>query len=177
MRARERFGLSVTISILSLPDLFGGKICAALDRQHPRDIFDVKLLLEDEGLTPEIRKAFVVYWVSHDRPMHELIDPPRRDMRRLFEGELRDMTDDPVAYEDLVEAREKLIRLLKQDLTVDERRFVVSIKEGQPRWELLGIEGLDKLPAIQWKLLNIRKMEPKKHQEHLHNLKEKLGLL
>jgi hypothetical protein len=37
-------------------DLYGGKLCAALDRQHPRDLFDVGLLLRNEGITPAIRR-------------------------------------------------------------------------------------------------------------------------
>jgi len=56
-RAEELFELSVTAQTLSLADLYAGKLCAALDRQHPRDLFDVKLLLDNEGMTDEIRKA------------------------------------------------------------------------------------------------------------------------
>ena len=73
-KAEKTFEMSTKISILKLSDLYGGKICAALDRQHPRDIFDVKLLMENEGITDEIRKAFVVYLAGHDRPINELID-------------------------------------------------------------------------------------------------------
>ena len=40
-KAVEVFGRSATMRIVSMPDLFGGKLCAALDRQHPRDLFDV----------------------------------------------------------------------------------------------------------------------------------------
>ncbi len=54
-KAKEEFGMSVGIKTLANADLFGGKICAALDRQHPRDFFDIKILLENEGITPEIR--------------------------------------------------------------------------------------------------------------------------
>lgn len=175
-KAEEKFEMAFSVKVLSLPDLFGGKICAALDRQHPRDFYDIKLLLESEGLTPEIRKAFVVYWVSHDRPMHELIDPTRRDFREIYEKHFLGMTDDPIGYDSLVQVREELIRRLQRELTDEERRFIVSVKEGKPQWTLLDIEGLDKLPAIQWKLLNIRKMPPDKHREHLRKLREGLGL-
>lgn len=175
-RAVKQFGLRVSTATTSGPDLFGGKICAALDRQHPRDLFDIKILLENEGITPDIRRAFVVYWVSHDRPMHEIIDPPRLDFKALFESAFVGMTDDPVSYEDLVSAREKLILQLARDLDEAERKFVVSIKEGKPAWGLLGIDGLDRMPAIQWKLHNIGLMDRKKHEEQLRQLKEKLGL-
>lgn len=175
-RAVRQFGLRVSMTTTSGPDLFGGKICAALDRQHPRDLFDIKLLLENEGLTPDIRRAFVVYWASHDRPMHEIIDPPRLDFKVLFESAFVGMTDDSVTYDDLTSAREKLIQQLARDLNEAERKFVVSIKEGKPEWGLLGIDGLDKLPAIQWKLRNISRMDRKKHAEQLRQLKRKLGL-
>jgi hypothetical protein len=40
----------------------------------------------------------------------------------------------------------------------------------------LGVAGADKLPAIQWKLQNIRKMDAGKRLEQLKRLKDKLGL-
>jgi len=67
-KVEDVFGY-VAVPVVSLADLYGGKICAALDRQHPRDLFDVKLLLENEGLTEEVRKATLVYIISHPRPI------------------------------------------------------------------------------------------------------------
>lgn len=157
-------------------DLYGGKLCAALDRQHPRDLFDVKVLLENEGITDEIRKAFIVYLVSHDRPISELLDPARKDFRRIYENEFAGMTVEEVEYDDLIAARETLIETLNKELTDAEKEFLVSLKEGQPMWGALGIKGIDKLPAIQWKLMNIQKMNKKKHAESLEKLKRKLGL-
>ena len=54
------------MSVLTLPDLYAGKLCAALDRQHPRDLFDVKLLLENEGISADLRRTFLVYLISHN---------------------------------------------------------------------------------------------------------------
>jgi predicted nucleotidyltransferase component of viral defense system len=113
-RAEELFELSVTAQTLSLADLYGGKLCAALDRQHPRDLFDVRLLLENEGITDEIRKAFVVYLASHDRPIHELLDPAAKDIRRIYENEFAGMTVDSVSYRDLIAARDALIKTLRE---------------------------------------------------------------
>ena len=59
--AQEAFEMAVSVTALAPADLYGGKICAALDRQHPRDLFDVKLLLADGGIGEATRKAFVVY--------------------------------------------------------------------------------------------------------------------
>lgn len=174
-RAENLFELSVTARTLSLADLYGGKVCAALDRQHPRDLFDVAVLLKNEGITDEIRKAFVVYLASHDRPIHELLDPVRKDTRRIYEGEFAGMTVDEMAYEDLIAARETVIERLKKELTQDEKTFLVSLKAGEPNWSVMGIEGIEKLPAIQWKLANIRKISVKKRAELLDKLKRTLG--
>ncbi len=174
-RAEHMFERSVTACVLSIPDLYGGKICAALDRQHPRDLFDVKVLLEQEGITDEIRKAFVVYLASHDRPMSELLDPKRKEIRQVYESEFAGMTIDAVSYEELVKARENLIATLRKELTHDEKAFLLSLKEGQPKWSLMGIEGMEKLPAVQWNLKNIQSMNRKKHAEALEKLKNVLG--
>ena len=175
-RAENLFELSVSARALSLADLYGGKLCAALDRQHPRDLFDVKILLDNEGITDDIRTAFVVYLASHDRPIHELLDPKRKDVRRIYENEFAGMPVEEIAYKDLIAARETLIEILKKELTDDEKTFLVSIKSGEPNWAVLGIKGIEKLPALQWKLVNIRKIGLKKRGELLGKLKRTLGL-
>jgi hypothetical protein len=156
-RAEDLFELSVTAQTLSPADLYAGKLCAALDRQHPRDLFDVRLLLDNEGITDEIRKAFVVYLASHDRPMHELLDPKPKNIRRIFDNEFTGMTVDPVSYEDLINARETLVETLIRELTDGEREFLISLKAGQPKWNSIGINGIENLPAVQRKLMNIRR--------------------
>lgn len=174
--AEQVFERSVSINTVSLADLYGGKICAALDRQHPRDLFDVKLLLEHEGITDDIRRAFVVYLVSHDRPMNELIEPTRLDMRQVFDEHFAGMTTTQVTYEDLYAAREQLVETILASLTDAERRFLISLKEGRPDWALLGIPSAETLPSVQWKLQNIAKMAPEKHRVALNALRRKLGL-
>jgi predicted nucleotidyltransferase component of viral defense system len=175
-KAEEFFELSAEIQTASLPDLFGGKLCAALDRQHPRDLFDMKILMENEGITEEIRQAFVVYLASHDRPMNELLDPPRHDIRRVFENEFRGMTASPVTCEELEAAREHYIAVIGEALTQPERQFLFSLKLGEPDWTLLPIAGVDRLPAVQWKLLNIRRMSVDKRKQSAERLRRKLGL-
>ena len=83
---QENFGYA-EIAVASFPDLYAGKICAALDRQHPRDLFDIKFLYDNEGLTPELRKTFLVYLISHHRPIAEVLDPPRKDIKGIYENE------------------------------------------------------------------------------------------
>ncbi len=176
LHAESLFELSVTAQTLSIADLYGGKLCAALDRQHPRDLFDVKLFLDNEGVTDKIRKAFVVYLASHNRPIHELFDPARKDVRQIYENEFAGMAAEEIPYEDLIKARDVLIGLLQKDLTDNEKTFLVSLQSGEPDWNVMGIKGIEKLPAIQWKLTNIKKINAKKGSELLAMLKKSLEL-
>ena len=145
-------------------------------RQHPRDLFDIKILYEHEGITDEIRKAFVIYLASHDRPMHELLSPKRADMRKTFDNEFSGMTGRTVTYDELEAVREKLIIDIIHTLTLAEKRFLITMKQGMPEWNILGIPDIDKLPALQWKLRNIRNMDTIKRTTMLNALKAVLHM-
>lgn len=175
-KAVEVFGRSATMRVVALPDLYGGKLCAALDRQHPRDLFDVHGLFENEGLTDDVRRAFVVYLASHDRPMLELLCPHRKDLKQVYADQFAGMTLAPVPLSVLEETRERLIARLNADLTLAEREFLLSLKRVEPRWDLLGLPGVERLPGPQWKLYNLRKMDPAKRQVAEEKLRRQLGL-
>ena len=175
-RAVEAFGRSAAIRTLSLAELYGGKLCAALDRQHPRDLFDVHGLFQAEGITDEIRRAFVIFLASHDRPMNELLNPNRQNLQQVFADQFEGMTLDPLPLAALETARERLIEQINRDLTNAEREFLLSMKQLAPRWDLLGIPGLERLPGLQWKLYNLRKMDPAKRSAAEQLLRRKLGL-
>ena len=169
--AQERFERFATANILSVADLYAGKICAALDRQHPRDLYDVYKLLQNEGLTPDIRRAFVVYLASHGRPMHELLKPNFKDIAHVYAAEFAGMAREEVPLETLLRAREEIAQLIRAGLSSEERHFLLSMKQGDPDWHSLGIDRLSEFPALQWKLRNIRLMEPSKRAEAVANLR------
>ena len=56
----ERFGFAA-MQVLSFANLYAGKLVAGLDRQHPRDLFDIRGLLSNEGIDERLRTAFIVY--------------------------------------------------------------------------------------------------------------------
>ena len=175
-KAVTMFGRSATMRVVSLPDLYGGKLCAALDRQHPRDLFDVHGLFQNEGITDDIRRAFVIFLASHDRPMSELLTPNRKDLKKVFADQFEGMTLDPVPLAVLEETRERLITQINANLTSAEREFLLSLKRLEPKWELLGLPGLERLPGPQWKLYNLRKMDSTKRKTAEELLRRKLGL-
>lgn len=175
-KAGDLFEISVECQLLSENELYAGKICAALDRQHPRDIFDIMMLLKHGNFNAAMRKAFIVYLISHERPMVEVLNPGFVDIRPVFETEFQGMTLEQVSYEDMEKTRKELVSMIAGDLTVEEKQFIVSVKEGVPRWDLIGIEGVENLPAVKWKVLNIGRMSPSKHKKAVRKLRDYLGV-
>jgi hypothetical protein len=174
----DEFGRFVTTNVVSHAELFGGKICAALDRQHPRDLFDVRQMFDSEGLTEEIRMGFMAALLSHSRPIHEMIRPNFQDQRKAFETQFTGMAFAPFSYEDYEVTRENLVREINARWTDADRSLLLGFKQGKPDWSLLSLENLSRLPAVQWKLLNILKLKqqnPEKHAEQLKALEERLA--
>src|SRR5690606_1125036 len=156
--ARDQLLADVELPMASLEDVYGGKLCAALDRQHPRDLFDVMKLYEHEGITPGVRRAFVVYLACGKRPIHELLFPQLRDIRHDYKHNFEGMTKDPVPLDALTVTRERLVNQIQQELDADERRFLLSLVRAEPEWSLLGIAHLEHLPAVRWKLRNLQQL-------------------
>ena len=139
--------------------------------------YNVLRFFETSELTEKLRFAFIVYLISGNRPISEMINPNRIDQRDLYEQEFKGMTNVPVTYEALEESREHLITELEKRLTQKDREFLMSFKEGTPRWELIDVPNVMDLPAVKWKLNNIQKLKagnPKKHRDLLHQLQKKL---
>jgi len=76
--AQEKFSANIEVPVLATPELYGSKLVAALDRQHPRDLFDVQLMFSRFGLPEQFLDCFVVYLAGHDRPVHEVLFPTSR---------------------------------------------------------------------------------------------------
>ena len=164
----------IEVPVVHLHDLYAGKLCAALDRQHPRDLFDVRLLLQYEGVDDGLLEVFVVYLLSGDRPLAEMLAPNPQPLATTFEEQFRGMALMPVTVQELEEARETMIALIRTRLTDRQRRFLLSFKGGEPDWSLLNLDGVSELPAVQWKLRNIQRMAPAKREQALERLRHVL---
>lgn len=168
---QNEFKKFAAIKVVSHGELYGGKICAALDRQHPRDIFDVHFLLRNEGFSNDIKQGFLFFLLSHARPMHELINPNRQDQKQAFENQFLGMTSESFSYEMYEKVREQLIQEIHKSLSEDDKKFLLSFKKGEPQWNLNALENLQNFPAIQWKLLNIQTLIQKNTTKHAQLLK------
>jgi predicted nucleotidyltransferase component of viral defense system len=160
----DEFGFA-EMQVVSFADLYAGKIVAALDRQHPRDLFDVRDLLAHEGIGDELRRAFLVYLISHNRPMAEVLAPTRKPLTEEFARGFVGMTQEPVALGDLEDAREMIITAMIAEMPDAHRHFLVGFKRGQPDWELLGITEARHLPAVLWKQRNLDRLPADKRRE------------
>lgn len=177
-KAKEVLQADLELPLVSLEDLYGGKLVAAMDRQHPRDLFDVMELFHHEGITPQIRRAFVVYLASHNRPIHEVLFPNLRDVSGEYEGTFKGMTTEPVELKNLLSARERMVAELQAGLDAAEREFLSSLARNEPNWASLGIAHLEQLPGVRWKLENLgrlAKANPKKLKEQAQELERLLG--
>ncbi len=146
------------IQVVSIADLYAGKIVAAMDRQHPRDLFDVRDLLANEGVSDELRRAFLIYVISHPRPMAEILAPTRKSLEAEFERGFAGMTATPVSLEELLASREAIISIMVANMPDDHRRFLIGFKRGAPDWTLLDIADAQHLPAVRWKQQNLDKL-------------------
>jgi predicted nucleotidyltransferase component of viral defense system len=156
--AKEVLLADLEVPILSAEDIYGGKLVAALDRQHPRDLFDVLQLFANEGITPGIRRSFVVYLASHNRPIHEVLFPTEIDISREYESTFRGMTTEPIELSELLSVRSRLLHELPRSLPTAERQFLMSLADAEPQWQLLDVEHAQELPAIKWKVQNLQKL-------------------
>jgi predicted nucleotidyltransferase component of viral defense system len=176
--ARDALMADLELPLLSSDDIYGGKLVAAMDRQHPRDLFDVMHLFEHEGITPGIRRCFVVYLASHNRTFHEVLFPRPKELRLAYEASFEGMTAEPVAIERLLETRARLFRELPAALDDSEREFLRTLVRAEPKWSLMGIPHLEELPAIRWRLKNLRQLaqeSPRKFADLAQALDEGLA--
>ncbi|WP_317054532.1 nucleotidyl transferase AbiEii/AbiGii toxin family protein [Roseovarius rhodophyticola] len=162
----DAFGFAET-AVVSFEDLYGGKIVAALDRQHPRDLFDIKQLYENEGLTDNLFRSFLVYLASSSRPPHELLNPNLRDLEAVFAKEFDGMTVLPVTVDELGAARDILIQDIRGRLSGRAAEYLFGLADGEPDFDLIGLPNAAGLPAIRWKLQNVetlKQQDPTKHR-------------
>jgi predicted nucleotidyltransferase component of viral defense system len=173
---QDQFGYA-EMRVVSFPDLYAGKIVAALDRQHPRDLFDVRELLGTEGIIDELRRAFLVYLVSHDRRMSEIVAPTRKDLTAEFAKGFEGMTIAPVPLEQLEATREALIEAIVGQMPAEHRRFLVDVKAmGEGDWEGIGLADARILPAVKWRLRNLERVEAARRKEMARRLAQVLGV-
>lgn len=157
--ARERFAASIELPVLAPAELYGSKLVAALDRQHPRDLFDVMLMLETgHQWDEETMDCFVVYLAGHNRPMHEVLFPNIKPLGPIFENEFEGMTTEAVELAALEEVRRRMLGELPRALSARQSEFLLSMARAAPDWTLLPYSHIEHLPAIQWKLLNLERL-------------------
>ena len=158
-KAQDLFTTDVALPMLATAELYGGKLVAAMDRQHPRDIFDVQHMLDRFGWQELFVDCFVAYLAGHNRPVHEVLFPKAKPLEPAFSNEFVGMTREEVTLDTLLAVQGRLIAELPQQLIERQRSFLLSLVRAEPDWTLLPFPHLQELPALKWKLLNLAKLK------------------
>ena len=176
-KAQEKFDTFCSINIVPNGQLYGGKVCAAMDRQHPRDIFDVKQLLQKEGFTKEIKEGFLFRLLSSERSIQDVLFPNLQDQRLALANQFAGMSEELFTNEEYEFIREKLIKTVQASITEEDKQFILGFKNCIPDWSSYNFEAY---PSIKWKLQNLEKIKaanPVKHKELYDTLKRKLDAI
>ena len=176
-KAQEKFDTFCSINIVPNGQLYGGKVCAAMDRQHPRDIFDVKQLLQKEGFTKEIKEGFLFRLLSSERSIQDVLFPNLQDQRLALANQFAGMSEELFTNEEYEFIREKLVKTLQASITEEDKLFILGFKNCFPDWSSYNFEAY---PSIKWKLQNLEKIKaanPVKHKELYDTLKRKLDAI
>ncbi len=151
-KAQDFFQMFVEMNLVPATQLFGGKIVAALDRQHPRDLFDTKKMFERNLFNNETMQGFLFCLFSSKRPIHEILYPNFLCNTKLIENQFRGMANEDFNNKIYNSERERLFNTVHNSLTNQQKRMIVSLAKGEPEW----IYGdWSRFPGIAWKLKNI----------------------
>lgn len=154
--AQKEFDAFCEINVVPFGQLYGGKICAALDRQHPRDLFDVKQLLENEGITEDVKAGLIFSLLSNPRPIDELVFPNMLDQRTTLEKHFAGMSADVFSYEQFESVREELVRTVIEGFSDDDCAFLLGFHRLDPDWSYLDLRSF---PSVVWKLRNLEDLK------------------
>lgn len=170
----KQFGF-VTMNVVSFEDVYAGKICAALERKHPRDLFDVMVLYENEGISDDLLRVFMVYLAASRRPMHESLAPTRPVSEEWYNDRFKGMSLKDVSLKSLAETGERLHNDIVSRLTDEIATFLLLLHDAEPDFGLIGLPDAAELPAVRWKLHNLEKLKrdnPQKHAEQRSALEQ-----
>ncbi len=151
--------------VMSYDELYAGKLVAALSRQHPRDLFDVKKLYESGGISDGIIENFICYLCGGNGDFYETLNPNPKNINDLYEKDFYGMTFEETSSQELLDVFKKLKSDILSKLTERQREFLVSFAKTEPNFSLTPFPELDQYPAIQWKLLNLKKFKEKSQSQ------------
>lgn len=173
-KAQEEYNTFCEIAVVPFGQLYGGKICAALDRQHPRDLFDVKYLLANEGLTEEIKAGFLFCLLGAKRPMSELLAPNFIDQKSALENQFLGMTEEGFSYEEYESLKTQLVEGITAILDDNDRDFLIAFKDTSPIWDRYPF---GEFPSVKRKVQLLRDLKEKAPEKHTALLQKLSGVL
>ncbi len=116
------------------------------------------------GLRDDFVTAFVGYLAGHNRPVHEVLFATPHSLAHEYEAGFVGMTVDEVILAQLEAVQAQLHHDLPRALSQDHREFLLSLVSLDPDWALMPYDHLQGMPAIRWKIENLRKLKTRDKQ-------------
>lgn len=172
----QSFGFA-EMQVLEFADLYAGKLSAALSRQHPRDLFDMRPLVDEGRLDERLWRTFLVYLTCSSKPAAEMLSPQEpRDFDQIFTAHFAGMTVEPVTAAALLDVRARLLHRISELLDAPSRAFLESIEREAPDFSLIELPHAAALPGVRRKLTNLAQRSAAKRAADYERLAALPGL-
>lgn len=173
--AVERTFGSAQVQVLHFADLYAGKLAAALSRQHPRDWFDVGLLLDSGRLDQSLWRTFLVYLTVSPKPAAEMLAPSDPvDFADVFDRQFRGMSAEPTNVDALLRSRLQLLERIPELMDGLACDFLLSLERETPDFDLIGLPQAAQLPGVRRKLQNLAQRSAAKREADYRQLVQTL---
>jgi hypothetical protein len=174
-KAQKEFNMGSIARIVPFTQLYGGKIAAALSRQHPRDLFDCKYM--DVKSLDTVKDGLMFCLISSDKPIIESLQPNLVNQEDALKNQFEGMSDIPFSYSDFENTRKDLVEKVNGMLTDEDKEFLISFEQGTPEWNNCCAGNLSVYPSVQWKLLNIAKLQATNQEKHKSGIEKLVDFL
>lgn len=183
---KKEFGFEAKVNLIDSREIYAGKFCAAIDRQHPRDFFDVREIMKEITKTEleEFRSPFCVYMAMTGRPIHELLNSKLvPNFEKTFKSSFDGMTNEAVSAKELIVSFDQFKKSSLFSFTKGEKEFLIKMQIGEVVPEGLKLSESQKkkipsLPGIKWKILNVEKLkniDSNKYRQAINQLETELA--
>ncbi len=171
-KAQNVLELNTMIQCLNYYELFAGKIIAALDRQHPRDLFDIhRMFSKNIEFNEQFQKLIIIYLLQSNRPTNELFNPNPINIELLYKTQFVGLANIQVSLDELLLARKKLINKIQTVVLKQHYDFIEKFISTRGKCDLDGMH-ISKYPGIKWKIKNLQNANDTKINKEINNLRQ-----
>ena len=176
-RAQEILGIREPVWGVTEEEAYAGKMCAALYRQMPRDIFDIMMLYEHGGISDDLFKTFAVYVACNSAHPRKLLCPAAKLLNAAHTMTFAGMSEVEVPVSHLIHVRNQLLADVRKRMDRSLVNMLLSLHDAEPDFGLIDRPSAERMHAIQRKVQNLRHFRETNPEAHAAQRAEIEGLL